>query len=60
MPCLYKVKNMSDEFSLDTLKNFLMEEQERLKYDKLSLEIPGIASGKVGYVYWNTLWPMVG
>lgn len=42
---------MSEEFSLGTLKHFLMEQQERLKYDKLSLEIPGIASGKVGYVY---------
>lgn len=42
---------MSEEFSLGTLKHFLMEQQERLKYDKLSLEIPGIASGKVDYVY---------
>lgn len=39
---------MGEELSLSTLDDFLMEQREILKYDKLSLNIPGIASDKVG------------
>lgn len=41
---------MSEEFSLGKLEHFLMEQKERLKNDKLSLKVPGLASVKVGYI----------
>lgn len=43
---------MSEECSWGKLEHCLMEQQEKLKGDKLSLKVPvpGMASVKVGYV----------